>query len=333
MVRRVRLLLIWLVIGMLSLELFLQGGALIVKATGRDAISSWTTGNTRILALGDSNTYGLFLPPEQSYPAQLEALWNKNFESPKIEVINLGYPGTNSSVLLMNLPKLLDTFKPDIVTVMVGANDFWTDVANKVKPDDTVIDQMAVWLRQNSKVYKLLYMVERSFYDPSKLDLGDRIPYKPETIDAEKSNVIHKDFSKAIREGKFTKLSEVQYGNEKFELGFTSGKSVKGDVKNLQKNLEAILNEIDQKSIQAVFLTYPSGREYYGIANQITRATAQSTGTPLIDIANALKKHCPNPKDCPGLFFPDNHAKSKGYGIAANQLVIDFKKHSILVSN
>ena len=88
--RPVRLLVIWLIGGVLLLELLLQAGSLVIRATGRDAVGSWATANVRILALGDSHTYGYYLPPKQSYPGQLEVLWNSKFEHPKLEVLNLG---------------------------------------------------------------------------------------------------------------------------------------------------------------------------------------------------------------------------------------------------
>ncbi len=261
--RPVRLLVIWLIGGVLLLELLLQAGSLVIRATGRDAVGSWATANVRILALGDSNTYGLYLPPKQSYPGQLEVLWNSKFEHPKVEVLNLGYPGTNSSVLLSNLPKLLDAFKPDIVTVMVGVNDFWTDAVTHHKRDFDVTKQMAIWLRQHSRVYKLLYMVERSFYDPNKLNLGDRLVVEAESVNIQS---IHEQIRQDIKAGKTQKLSEVRYGNNTFELGFIAHKGTKGNAKMLQKNLLSIVNEIERHGIKVLLLTYPYRRDWYTIA-------------------------------------------------------------------
>lgn len=80
----------------------------------------------RVLAVGDSNTFGLFLPEEDAWPAQLQRLTVG--EQPPLEVVNVGYPGTNSFRVLANLPELLAQFSPDIVLLMVGFNDFWTPV-------------------------------------------------------------------------------------------------------------------------------------------------------------------------------------------------------------
>jgi lysophospholipase L1-like esterase len=53
--------------------------------------------NLRVLCLGDSNTYGVWLERSQACPQQLEAVWNQRVASPRLEVLNLGVPGTNSS--------------------------------------------------------------------------------------------------------------------------------------------------------------------------------------------------------------------------------------------
>ena len=59
-----------------------------------------------MLCIGDSNTYGLWLERSQAYPQQLETLWNERNESPKLEVLNLGFPGTNSSRIVRDLRRV-----------------------------------------------------------------------------------------------------------------------------------------------------------------------------------------------------------------------------------
>ena len=108
-----------LVLALALLEFVLQVGALYVDATRSDP-PAWLTGDRRILCLGDSHTYGLWLDRDQAYPEQLEALWNESVESPKIEVINLGLPGMHSSRLRREFPGLLETFAPDLVILIVG---------------------------------------------------------------------------------------------------------------------------------------------------------------------------------------------------------------------
>ena len=70
-----------------------------------------------------ANIPGIELPFKRR---QLEALWNESVEQPKLEVINLGFPGTNSSRVVRDFDRLLTVFAPDLLILMVGVNDFWT---------------------------------------------------------------------------------------------------------------------------------------------------------------------------------------------------------------
>src|SRR5262245_51650862 len=57
-------------------------------------------GLRRILCLGDSNTYGLYVEKSQSYPKALEAQWNSSTGARSVEVLDMGFPVTSSSKLL-----------------------------------------------------------------------------------------------------------------------------------------------------------------------------------------------------------------------------------------
>lgn len=69
-----------------------------------------------ILAFGDSLTFGYGADKNQSYPAQLSKLLNR-------EVINGGISGELSSEGLLRLAHLLDSYKPQLLLLCHGAND------------------------------------------------------------------------------------------------------------------------------------------------------------------------------------------------------------------
>src|SRR5713101_5404555 len=113
-----------IVLGLACLEAALQLAAAYIRVTGTAAPASWLTKNRRILCVGDSNTYGLNVERAQAYPAVLEQLWNAGAASPPIETLNLAFPGQNSSALLKNFRAMLWAIRPEVVMVMIGANDY-----------------------------------------------------------------------------------------------------------------------------------------------------------------------------------------------------------------
>jgi acyl-CoA thioesterase I len=73
-----------------------------------------------IVALGDSLTEGLGVEEEAAYPAMLEK--KLRAQGYRYEVINAGVSGESSSGTLTRIKWVL-TLKPDIVILVIGAND------------------------------------------------------------------------------------------------------------------------------------------------------------------------------------------------------------------
>ncbi len=120
-----RLLLIFfgVLVALFLCEFVLRMGSLFVK----DEIHPMNIAKNRkirILCLGDSFTFGSGANPEFSYPAQLQRMLNDKMPKKSFEVINLGSPGKNSSLLAQELPQIIKNYKPDIVLVMIGINDY-----------------------------------------------------------------------------------------------------------------------------------------------------------------------------------------------------------------
>lgn len=312
---------------LLLLEGVLQLGAWLVVEEDRHRTLPFQTNDLRVIALGDSNTYGLYLTADQAYPAQLEKIWNASHQNPKIEIINLGFPGTNSSRILKNLPDILNTFKPDIITVMVGVNDFW------MAPVDTSETQSNLspverWFRDHSRVYTLGYMLRKQAVNADDIEVNLK---RIIGFDAKRSKEFGEAAIEKSREFTFDDIEHgIQYAGKDFSLGFNfDGKKQHKPHKALRKNLIAMKEIADDYQIDLVFIALPYNEFVYKTANKQMRLAAQQHDIPFIDLSQFAEQHC-DADDCTTYFFPDWHPTAHGHLriaqiLAEQRLLIDAK--------
>jgi lysophospholipase L1-like esterase len=80
-------------------------------------------GGIRILALGDSSTFGYGVSPEETYPRLLARLLEKRFPGRPIEVLNAGTPGWSAANGAAWLAREGLALRPDVVIVSFGYNE------------------------------------------------------------------------------------------------------------------------------------------------------------------------------------------------------------------
>jgi lysophospholipase L1-like esterase len=82
-------------------------------------------GTIRILALGDSVTFGMGVAQEDAYPRRTEALLNaaRGARGTRVEVLNMGMPGYNTMHELAQLRDIGLALEPKLVVVGVLYND------------------------------------------------------------------------------------------------------------------------------------------------------------------------------------------------------------------
>ncbi len=114
---------IGIIICLVALEIALRVvGSMYARMSETDSTPDRTTTKT-ILCIGDSVTFGIGAPRILSYPSQLQQLLNHSKSKTNYTVINRGRPGQNSAQLLTRFEAQLKQFQPDIVTVLIGAQN------------------------------------------------------------------------------------------------------------------------------------------------------------------------------------------------------------------
>lgn len=91
---------------------------------------------TRIVALGDSNTFGWGVREDEAWPAVLERLLNESLaDARRFEVLNLGIPTYDSIQEAEILRRLGPTLDPDFVVVLYDPNDIvLVDFLRQISP-------------------------------------------------------------------------------------------------------------------------------------------------------------------------------------------------------
>lgn len=311
-----------LLLSVLLLEAVLQVAARWVvdqRGAGASLPAVMTGKTTRIVTMGDSNTYGLYLSAEESYPLVLQQEWNRLYPANPIEVINLGFPGTNSSRVLKSLPDVISTFGPDIITVMVGVNDFWTAPVD-VEGVSSPVSAAEGWLRDHSRTYKLVFMLWREFsYDKAALQVDDE--YRNVQYDAG-----GEERFKAALEGAGQPITQdkpqaVHYGDKPFDIGYVfSGRNDK-PAAAMFDNMARMVAIANSSGVKLVFITYAYFEQPQKTANQQMKLIAKKYRVPLINVARPFRDACVQGEaQCHALFFPDYHPTAAGYRLLAHHI-------------
>lgn len=302
-------------ISLLLLETVLQVGARYMQQQNIQATQALPNAVKRVLFLGDSHTFGLYLPEAESYPRQLERLWATDGAQPLTDFINLGYPGTNSSRIRKSLPDILETMKPDVIVVLVGINDFWTaPVAIDEREEATT--NITDWLYQHSRAFQLVYMLQKQAVNKSLLQV-DQLPRQYRF--SEENNA---RFIDAVRNNRPRQQSDkdndinsaVQFGSRHFEIGVQFDASKKNrPMLALRNNLQAIVDIAIRKHVQVLLLTYMNNKDLFISVNQQYRNLPNLASAELLDLSSFHQEHCPPTGPCDAYFFPDLHPNAAGY--------------------
>ncbi|HEY8155862.1 MAG TPA: GDSL-type esterase/lipase family protein [Myxococcota bacterium] len=291
-----------LALSLALLEAALQLGAAVVRLTHESRGAAGDPDRFRIVCVGDSNTYGLYLARRESYPAQLERELAALRPDQPVEVVNLGAPGLSSSRLLRSFPEILEELAPDLVIVMLGANDLWTDpTAESPAPPTT----LGGFLKRHSRVLRLFRLLRAR----GRADTEVAIVPVPEKGILQRAD------------------HWVRIGDHVFDFGFQhANREMPGADARLVENLERLNAAIQKSGARALFMTYPGRYALYGQANRAIRHAAHTKQLPLLDLTVIFQEPCPLEK-CPTMLFEDQHPTARGYRLIAEQIAAWIQAH------
>ncbi|MBI2316075.1 MAG: arylesterase [Betaproteobacteria bacterium] len=118
-----------------------------------------------VLAFGDSITAGTGANAVQSYPSMLASLIARKVES-------AGVPGETSAAGLARLPEMLDYYRPQLVIICEGGNDFLRKLGEKQAADNI---RAMVRTARDKGVAVLLVAVPKPGLLPSPPDFYEEI--------------------------------------------------------------------------------------------------------------------------------------------------------------
>ncbi|MGD0271753.1 MAG: GDSL-type esterase/lipase family protein [Candidatus Sulfotelmatobacter sp.] len=126
----------------------------------------------RVFAFGGSTVFGLPVP-EVAFVAQMQYWLSRLYPDRNIRVYNLGYPGTDSALVLRQLTRRLDD-QPDLVVVQTGGNEFFG-------PHRGRVDRLRDLLRLHFAAMRLLEHIvdarkrsRQAFVIPCQVDVWDQ---------------------------------------------------------------------------------------------------------------------------------------------------------------
>lgn len=232
---RLGLVLFGVLLTLVLLEGVLRVGAMFVESRPI-AVSE---GRGTILALGDSHTYGVQTPPEESYPGHLQRLLDARAPG-SYNVINLGVPGSNSAEIVSRLPEWISRYHPVAVIVCVGINNRWnyseTQESKRLGPVVRALADLRIM-----RLYHLLSLNLRSAVSPP--ETAERPELQRKQIDGDNARI-------EFRDAKTGEIIATHEGRPS-ELSYN-----KPAIRRLREDLQRMLEITTQRNVQLILLTY-----------------------------------------------------------------------------
>lgn len=316
--RRAGRIVLSILIGLVAAEIGLRiVGFAYLRIHGRGPGDVVTRDGEAILCVGDSNTFGLYLAAEESYPAFLDDLIAEHGTSSHA-ALNIGIPGMGADHVARDLPGHIAKHRPGIVVCLVGLNNSW----NELGASDSALGRFLHDMRL-VKLTKLLLA-----RDKLRAELED----EPVVIDSPASgrDVVYRDTQDAIGLIEYRDTAEQIRGGRVFRLQNRAGDNVdfvqSGTRLEEADFLAAIANRLEQialscrtEGVSLVLMTYPFRTPILERINATVRELAADLELPLVDLELALAPYVEE-VGIEAMAFPDLHPRASGTRVMAHHV-------------
>lgn len=102
---------------------------------GEDIALEKPDGVYRVVAIGGSTTFGVYLPWRNSYPHYLQEVLRERLGTDRIEVVNAGLTGSTAAESFHRMPTQILPLDPDMVIIYHAFNDLLPRVFNDYEDD------------------------------------------------------------------------------------------------------------------------------------------------------------------------------------------------------
>jgi HEAT repeat protein/lysophospholipase L1-like esterase len=120
-------------------------------------------GLQRLVVLGDSTTFGFWLPPEEAFPQVLQDLLDA--QGRRVEVFNIALPGWTTRQELIAYRKIARKYRPDRVLLAFCLNDIPEMQNNLTRPPPFVMDLF----KRSALVRRLVLLPDREIQDEMEM--------------------------------------------------------------------------------------------------------------------------------------------------------------------
>lgn len=241
-----------------------------------DRSGAWAPGaRVRILAVGDSHTYGAGVDAEASYPGQLQAELDRRSPG-RYSTLNLGVPGLGTGQVRERLPAWARRYEPDVILVWCGVNDAWNLTGA------TRSGFLPPWLDgflSRSKVFRFLAVW-----------VHDRKLEKAALLAGEGAmrHVLEADRPLDPRATKMATMPGVVERIETTDVREFSADAAMEE--RAYRDYVAMIEWARSRGIELLFLAYPTEVGAFARANSALRRAARKYAVPLVETAPAVQR-------------------------------------------